>query len=68
MIKSKILIITTIFIACTFNACNEDFLETKPSNSVDAGSVFATTASANAAVNGIYRAMTRRFQGSQGYH
>lgn len=67
MIKNKILIITTIFIACTFNACNEDFLETKPSNSVDAGSVFATTKSADAAVNGIYRAMTRRFQASQGH-
>ncbi len=64
---NKLYIILTLVLSFTLNACNEEFLETKPANSVDAASVFADTKSAAAAINGIYRAMIRRYQDSQGH-
>ncbi len=48
-------------------SCNEDYLDTAPTASVDAGAAFATTKNATAAVNGIYRAMVVRYLGSQGH-
>ncbi|QJW88631.1 RagB/SusD family nutrient uptake outer membrane protein [Spirosoma taeanense] len=48
-------------------ACEKEFLETSPTGSVDAGSAYATTKNATAALNGIYRAMIVRYLGSQGH-
>lgn len=48
-------------------SCQEDYLDTIPTASVDAGAAFATTKNANAAINGIYRAMVVRYLGSQGH-
>jgi starch-binding outer membrane protein, SusD/RagB family len=48
-------------------SCNEDYLDTAPTASVDAGAAFATTKNATAAVNGIYRAMVVRYLDSQGH-
>ncbi len=48
-------------------SCNEEYLETAPTASVDAAAAFATTKNASAAVNGIYRAMIYRYLGSQGH-
>ena len=67
MITKKIYILIALFASISFQACEEAFLDTQPANSVAADQVFANTSSANAAVNGIYRAMTRRYQNSQGH-
>lgn len=48
-------------------SCKEDYLETAPTGSVDAGAAYATTKNASAAVNGIYRAMVVRYLASQGH-
>jgi hypothetical protein len=48
-------------------SCDKDYLETAPTGSVDAGSAYATTKNASAAINGIYRAMVLRYLDSQGH-
>ncbi len=48
-------------------ACEKEFLETSPTASVDAGAAYATTKNATAAINGIYRIMIQRYEGSQGH-
>jgi hypothetical protein len=65
--KIKISVVTFLLAISSFYSCNEELLTINPVNSVDANTVFSTTASANAAMNGIYRAMTRRYLGSQGH-
>jgi starch-binding outer membrane protein, SusD/RagB family len=50
-----------------FTACQEDYLDTVPTASVDAGSAYKTTANSKASINGIYRAMVVRYGGSQGH-
>ena len=56
-------------------ACKEEFLETVPTSSVSESSVFATTANAMMALNGIHRSMFMQYsnqdeagQGSIGIH
>ncbi len=49
------------------SACKDTYLETVPTGSVDAGSAYATTKNASAAINGIYRAMVVRYLDSQGH-
>ncbi|XWW45860.1 RagB/SusD family nutrient uptake outer membrane protein [Fibrella sp. USSR17] len=49
------------------SSCKEDYLDTSPTASVDAGSAYATTKNATAAINGIYRAMVVRYLDSQGH-
>lgn len=51
----------------TTTSCEKEFLETSPTGSIDAGSAYATTANATAAINGIYRAMVVRYLSSQGH-
>ena len=63
----KFLFISALFLSIALNSCKEDYLDTKPTGSVDAGSAYATTKNAKAAINGIYRAMMVRYQGSQGH-
>ncbi len=65
--KKKILILSAALLSLTTLSCKEDYLDTLPTASVDANAAFATTKNATAAVNGIYRAMMVRYQGSQGY-
>jgi starch-binding outer membrane protein, SusD/RagB family len=63
--------ISIIFLVLLFllnvTSCKDDFLNTVPTESVDAGSAFATTKNASAAINGIYRTLVVRYQGSQGH-
>lgn len=48
-------------------SCQKDYLETNPTGSVDAAAAYATTKNAQAAVNGIYRALVVRYLSSQGH-
>ena len=67
MFKYKLFFVTLIYLSITSNGCEKDYLNTTPTGSVDAGSAFATTKNATAAINGIYRGFVVRYQGSQGY-
>jgi hypothetical protein len=67
MLRNKIIFLTLVFIGLFSNACEKDYLSTAPTSSVDAGSAFATTKNATAAINGIYRGFVVRYQGSQGF-
>ena len=55
------------FIACAFafsliaSSCENTYLDTLPTASVDAASAYATTKNAAAAINGIYRALILRY-------
>lgn len=48
-------------------SCQDNYLDTIPTESVDATSAYATTKNAATAVNGIYRAMVLRYLDSQGH-
>jgi starch-binding outer membrane protein, SusD/RagB family len=65
--KNKVLLFAMAFLCLTAVSCKEDYLETAPTASVDAGAAFATTKNASAAINGIYRAMVVRYLDSQGH-
>ena len=67
MLNKRFFFIKALILSIVFVSCEADYLDTKPTGSVDAGSAYATTKNAQAAVNGIYRAMIVRYQGSQGH-
>ena len=67
MFKYKLFFVTLIYLSITSNGCEKDYLNTTPTGSVDAGSAYATTKNAKAAINGIYRGFIVRYRGSQGY-
>lgn len=67
MFKYKIFFITLVYLSLTSNGCEKDYLNTTPTSSVDAGSAYATTKNASAAINGIYRGFIVRYQSSQGH-
>ena len=67
MMKHKLYIILTLIFTLGLGSCDKSFLETKPSDSIAAADAFATTTSAMAAMNGVYRAMVVRYQSSQGH-
>ena len=67
MMKYKFLILSILSLGLGLSSCEKDYLNTAPTGSVDAGAAFATTKNAAAAINGIYRAMIVRYQGSQGH-
>jgi hypothetical protein len=50
-----------------FSSCEEAYLDTTPTASIDAGSAYATTKNASAAINGIYRSFIVRYLSSQGH-
>ena len=57
---------TSLLLAVLFlSACNKEFLETKPTTDVDAGSAIVTVENAKASLNGIHRSMYMSY-GSQG--
>ena len=61
---------TILFITLTFMtlSCNEDYLNTAPTSSVDASAAFLTTKNAEAAVNGIYRLLYSQVTGGDQGH
>lgn len=53
---------TSLLLAILFlSACSKDFLETKPTTQVDAGSAITTVENAKASLNGIHRSMFMRY-------
>jgi starch-binding outer membrane protein, SusD/RagB family len=65
--KKLITKVAVVALILSSTACADDFLNTVPTASVDAGSAYATTANAKASINGIYRAMVVRYGASQGH-
>ncbi len=65
--KYKFLILSILTLGLSLSSCEKDYLNTTPTGSVDAGSAYATTKNAKAAINGIYRSMMVRYRGSQGH-
>jgi hypothetical protein len=63
----KIFIILIVFASVNvlFTGCEEDFLETYPTDQVSSGTAVSTTGNAMSALNGIHRALYVRY-GSQG--
>jgi len=65
--KNKYLVYFSLVFALLFTACDEAYLDTTPTASIDAGSAYSTTKNAAAAVNGIYRSFVVRYLSSQGH-
>jgi hypothetical protein len=65
--KNKGLIIFAFFLSMISFSCEKTYLDTTPTASIDAGSAYATTKNAAAAVNGIYRSFIVRYLSSQGH-
>ena len=65
--KNIFITIFTITLSIFSYSCQESYLDTVPTESVDAASAYATTKNAATAVNGIYRAMVLRYLDSQGH-
>lgn len=65
--KNKYLVYFSLVFALLFTSCDEAYLGTTPTASIDAGSAYATTKNASAAINGIYRSFVVRYLSSQGH-
>ena len=65
--KNKYLVYFSLVFALLFTACDEAYLDTTPTASIDAGSAYATTKNAASAINGIYRSFIVRYLSSQGH-
>ncbi|WP_428656925.1 RagB/SusD family nutrient uptake outer membrane protein [Runella sp.] len=65
--KNKLLIAFVAMLCTVATSCENTYLDTVPTASVDAASAYATTKNAAAAINGIYRALILRYQSSQGH-
>lgn len=65
--KSIYIALLTLGFSLGTISCNKDYLETKPTGSVDAAAAYATTKNAQAAINGIYRSLVVRYLDSQGH-
>ena len=65
--KNKVLILFVAVLSMIATSCEQTYLDTAPTASVDAASAYATTKNAAAAINGIYRAFVVRYLGSQGH-
>ena len=65
--KNKLLILFASVLSMISTSCDKTYLDTSPTASSDAAAAYATTKSATAAVNGIYRAMVVRYLDSQGH-
>lgn len=63
----KFIVIVSVLSVLVASSCNEDFLNTAPTGSVDAGAAYATTKNAKSAINGIYRSLMVRYLASQGH-
>jgi hypothetical protein len=69
IMKNKISAVFLILLSLLSFSCNEDYLDTAPTASVDANSAFLTTKNAEAAINGIYRTLYAQYAtyGDQGH-
>lgn len=65
--KNRFLIAFTVALSMIATSCENTYLDTLPTASVDAASAYSTTKNASAAINGIYRALIVRYQSSQGH-
>ena len=52
----------------SLSSCSKDYLDTRPTDSVEKSEVFATTKSAKVAVNGLAKMMTQQYLGTQGFN
>ncbi|RZK39729.1 MAG: RagB/SusD family nutrient uptake outer membrane protein [Pedobacter sp.] len=57
-ISFKIILLLTVVL---FSNCKKEFLDTKPTSSVDDANIFETTTNAKNVINGIYRYMYQRY-------
>ncbi|MBO9676399.1 MAG: RagB/SusD family nutrient uptake outer membrane protein [Sphingobacteriaceae bacterium] len=60
--------ISALIIISIFASCKKEYLNTAPTNSTSPSTVFATTASAALAVNGLAKLMTQQKISSQGFN
>lgn len=60
----------TLAIICviSFASCKKDYLDTRPTDSVEKSEVFATTKAAKVAINGLAKMMTQQYLSSQGFN
>lgn len=65
--KNKLVIILAFMFGMISISCENVYLDTTPTASIDAGSAYATTKNAAAAINGIYRSFVVRYLSSQGH-
>ena len=65
--KNKLVIILAFMFGMISISCENVYLDTTPTASIDAGSAYATTKNAAAAINGIYRSFIVRYLSSQGH-
>jgi hypothetical protein len=65
--KNKLLVILAFLFGMISISCENVYLDTTPTASIDAGSAYATTKNASAAINGIYRSFIVRYLSSQGH-
>ena len=65
--KKKYVVYFSLVFALLFTSCEEAYLDTTPTASIDAGSAYSTTKNAAAAINGIYRSFIVRYLSSQGH-
>ena len=65
--KKRLIILFAVVLSVFSFSCEKTYLDTVPTESVDAASAYATTKNAASAINGIYRSMIYRYLGSQGH-
>jgi hypothetical protein len=65
--KNKIVILLALTFGMISTSCENVYLDTTPTASIDAGSAYSTTKNAAAAINGIYRSFIVRYLSSQGH-
>ena len=65
--KNKFVIILALIFGMISTSCENVYLDTTPTASIDAGSAYSTTKNAAAAINGIYRSFIVRYLSSQGH-
>ena len=58
-------ILTIVALAIVVSSCEKKYLETRPTDAVAAGDVFATTNNAWAAINGMHRSLYIQYLGNQ---
>ncbi len=63
------IVLVAVVAGLSLSSCKKDYLETNPTDQVDAASVLTTTENAKAALNGIHRSMFLRYnnQGEFGF-
>lgn len=66
--KKLNILILLLAIVFLFGACEDDYLNTKPTADTATSTVFETTDNAALAINGLNKMMTRQYLGSQGFN